>query len=73
LKRRKVTKPKPFLRVEQFYALVELITEPYATMVYVAVFTAFRVSELTGILWRNVHPDSITAEQRYSRGVFGDN
>ena len=37
---------KPFIRPEQFTALVELIQEPYATMVYVAVYTGLRVSEL---------------------------
>jgi integrase len=64
LKKRKLTKPKPFIRVDQFYALLELIAEPYATMVYVAVFSALRVSELAGMLWRNVRADSITIEQR---------
>ena len=68
LRRRKLIRPKPFLRVDQFFALLELIAEPYATMVYVAAFTALRVSELAGLLWRNVHADSITIEQRYSRG-----
>ena len=72
LKKRKLTKPKPFVRVEQFYALLELIAEPYATMVYVAVFTALRVSELAGLLWRNVHADSITVEQRYCRGDWDE-
>jgi len=68
LKKRKLFRPKPFIRVDEFYALLELIAEPYATMVYVAVFTALRVSELAGLLWRNVHADSITVEQRHSRG-----
>ena len=72
LKKRKLTKPKPFIRVDQFYALLELIAEPYATMVYVAVFTALRVSELAGLLWRNVHADSITVEQRYCRGDWDE-
>ncbi len=72
LKKRKLTKPKPFIRVEQFYALLELVTEPYATMIYVAVFTALRVSELAGLLWRNVHADSITVEQRYCRGDWDE-
>ena len=35
---------KPFLRPEQFAALVEVIPEPYASMVYVAVLTGLRVS-----------------------------
>ncbi len=30
--------------------------------------TALRVSELTGLWWRNVHAPSITIEERYSRG-----
>ena len=72
LKKRKLTKPKPFLRVDQFHDLLELLAEPYATMVYVAAFTALRVSELAGLLWRNVHADSITIEQRYSRGDWDE-
>jgi integrase len=68
LKKRKLTKAKPFIWVEQFYALLALIPEPYATMVYVAVFTGLRVSELAGLAWRNIHADSISIEQRYSRG-----
>jgi len=68
LKRRRLTKPKPFVRVEQFYPFLAMLAEPYATMVYVAVFTGLRVSELAGLLWRNVHADSITIEQRYCRG-----
>jgi integrase len=72
LKKRKLTRPKPFIRVDQFYSLLELIAEPYGTMAYVAVFTALRVSELAGLLWRNVHADSITIEQRYSRGDWDE-
>jgi hypothetical protein len=37
LRKRKLTKPKPFIRVDLFNCLVESIMEPYATMVYVAV------------------------------------
>jgi integrase len=72
LKKRKLTKPKPFIRVNLFYALLAMIAEPYATMVYVAVFTGLRVSELAGLLWRNVHADSITVEQRYCRGDWDE-
>ena len=64
------SKPKPYIRIDQFYALLKLIVEPYASMVYVAVFTGLRVSELAGLLWRNVHADSISVEQRYCRGDF---
>jgi integrase len=70
LKRRKPKGPKPFLRIEQFYNLLDATAEPYATMIYVAVFTALRVSELSGLRWRNVHATSITVEERYSRGDF---
>jgi integrase len=70
LKRRKPSRPKPFLRIEQFYLLLQAIPEPYATMVYVAVFSGLRVSEQAGLRWRNVHATSITIEERYSRGDF---
>ena len=69
LKRRQ-NRRKPFLRAEQFFALLEAITEPYATMIYVAAFTALRVSELAALRWRNIGARSITVEERYSRGDF---
>jgi len=62
---------KPFIRPEQFEALVALIAEPYATMVYVAVLTGLRVSELVALRWRNVHADAITIDERYCRGDWG--
>jgi integrase len=49
------TKAKPWITRAQFDALIELIAEPYASMVCVAVFTGLRVSELAGLRWRNVH------------------
>ena len=72
LKKRRVNKPKRFLRIGQFFQLLELIAEPYATMVYVAVFVGLRVSELAGLRWRNIHVDSITIEQRFSRGDWDE-
>lgn len=68
---RKAKRSKPYITPSQFAALVELIAEPYATMVYVAVYTGLRVSELIGLRWRNVGPDSITIEERYCRGDWG--
>jgi integrase len=68
---RKGKRSKPFITPVQFSALNELIAEPYATMVYVAVFTGLRVSELIGLRWRNVGIDSITVEERYCRGDWG--
>jgi len=36
---------KPYIAPEQFQALLALIAEPYATMVFVAVYVGLRVSE----------------------------
>jgi integrase len=62
---------KPYVTPEQFHALMNLMAEPYATMIFVAVYTGFRVSELVGLRWRNVHADSITIDERYTRGDWG--
>jgi len=72
LKKRRLNKPKPFLRIGEFYALLELLQEPYATMVYVAAFTGLRVSELAGLKWRTIGENSITVEERYSRGDWDE-
>jgi integrase len=40
-------------------------------MVYVAVYTGLRISELIGLRWKNVHEDSIRIEERYCRGDWG--
>jgi integrase len=61
-------RPKPTITPLQFSNLVQLVTEPYATMIYVAVWTGLRVSELIGLKWRCIHDDSITIEERYCRG-----
>src|SRR5204862_6501186 len=45
---------KPFITPEQFTALVNLIAEPYASLVYVAVYTGLRVSEFLGLKWGDV-------------------
>jgi integrase len=68
---RRGKRSKPFVTPAQFSALVELVAEPYATMVYVAVYTGLRVSELIGLRWRNVGADSIAVEERYCRGDWG--
>ncbi len=72
LKRRRMVRAKPVLEVDDFFRLSAMIAEPYATMVYVAVFTGLRVSELAGLVWRNVHVDSITIDRRYSRGDWDE-
>jgi integrase len=70
-KKKKGKRSKPWITQQQFSILVELIPEPYATMIYVAVYTGLRVSELIGLCWRNINEDSITIEQRYCRGDLG--
>ncbi|MCE5311432.1 MAG: hypothetical protein LLG20_27665 [Acidobacteriales bacterium] len=47
--RGKGKKMKPWITRPQFSLLAEMISEPYATMVYVAVHTGLRVSELVGL------------------------
>jgi len=64
-------KTKPYVSPEKFAALLALIPEPYSTMVYVAVYTGLRISELIGLRWRNVHPDSMTVDERCWRGDWG--
>jgi len=61
-------RPKPVITPDQFNQLVDCIPEPYATMVYVSVWTGLRVSELIGLKWRCIHEDAITIEERYCRG-----
>ena len=61
-------RPKPTITPEQFANLVQLVSEPYATMIFVAVWTGLRVSEVIGLKWRCIHADSITIEERFCRG-----
>jgi integrase len=68
---KKGKKSKPYVTPDQFEVFVARIREPYASMVYVAVYTGLRVSELVGLRWRNVHADSITIAERYCRGDWG--
>jgi integrase len=62
---------KPYLTIQQFSHLIGLIPEPYASMVYVAIYTGLRVSELAGLRWDDIHEDSITIDERYCRGDWG--
>jgi integrase len=65
------TRVKPFLEPSKFLAFLALIPEPYSTMVYVAVYTGLRASELIGLKWGSVGADSITVAERYCRGDWG--
>ena len=71
LDRRGKRHSKPVVTFEQFERLLARIPEPYATIVYVAIYTGLRVSELAGLRWNDVHPDSITVDERYCRGDWG--
>jgi integrase len=62
---------KPYITPQQFNTLAELMPEPYASMVFVSVWTGLRVSELIGLRWKNVRADSITVEERCCRGDWG--
>ena len=55
---------KPYLTPQQFELLVELIPEPYASMVHVAIYTGLRVSELAGLRWNDIGASSITIVAR---------
>ncbi len=68
---KKGRRAKPYITPQQFQGLIALMSEPYASMIFVAVYTGFRVSEIVGLRWRNVHEDSITIDERYSRGDWG--
>ncbi len=62
---------KPYLTPIQFDELLQAIPEPYATMVYVAIYTGLRVSELAALRWDDIHQESITIDERYCRGDWG--
>lgn len=62
---------KPVISYDECENLLALIPEPYATMIYVAIWTGLRVSELIGLRWEDVHADSITIDERYCRGDWG--
>ena len=59
---------KPHLSPEQFSKLIAKIPEPYATMVYTAIYTGIRVSELAALRWEDIGDSSMTIDERYCRG-----
>jgi len=69
--RRGRKRSKPYVTPEQFDELIGLISEPYATMVYVAIYTGLRVSELAGLRWDDIGANSITIDERFCRGDWG--
>jgi len=70
-RRKQARRTKPYVTPRQFESLIRHIPEPYASMVYVAIYTGLRASELIGLRWRNVHQNAITIEERCCRGDWG--
>lgn len=69
--RRGKRRHKPYLTPALFEALIAKIPEPYASMVFVAIYTGLRVSELAGLRWNDVHENGITIDERFCRGDWG--
>jgi integrase len=69
--RRGRRRDKPYLTPAQFDELLARIPEPYATMVYVGIYTGLRVSELAGLRWNDIHENGITIDERFCRGDWG--
>lgn len=61
-------KTKPHLTPEEFERMVAIVREPYATMIYTAVYSGLRPSELNGLRADDVHDDSIVVDERCCRG-----
>jgi len=70
-RRKQGKRSKPYLTPQQFETLIGHIPEPYASMVFVAIYTGLRASELIGLRWRNVHENALTVEERCCRGDWG--
>lgn len=64
-------KPKPHISPEQAAAILELVAEPYATMIFVAVNTGMLPSEIAALRWKDVLEDSLIIDERYCRGEWG--
>ena len=56
----KRTKKAVVLTVAQFYLILNLLPEPYRTMVLVAQCTGLRVEELLALPWENIHFDTLS-------------
>jgi integrase len=55
------------LTVEQYFAVLKLLPEPYHTMVIVAQCLGLRVSEILALQWQDIHFDELT--MRVTRAV----
>jgi integrase len=68
---KKTNRSKPYVPPDKFLSLLCLIPEPYSTMVFTAVYSGLRASELIGLRWKNVLADSIMVEEKFCRGEWG--
>jgi integrase len=59
---------KPTITPEQFHWLIEIIAEPYRTMILTATLSGLRVSELLALKWRCITDSGISVEERFYRG-----
>ena len=62
---------KPYVTPELFDELLSRIPEPYASMVFLAIYTGLRVSEVVGLRWNDLHDSAITIDERFCRGDWG--
>jgi len=62
---------KPYVTPSQFDQLLLSIPEPYSSMVFVAIYTGLRVSEVIGLRWNDLHESAITIDERCCRGDWG--
>lgn len=71
---RRGCKEKPYITPPQFDMLLDLIPEPYATMVYVAIYTGLRVSELIALRWNDIDITLMTIriDERCCRGDWDE-
>ncbi len=65
-------KRKAHISPEEFFRLLQALPEPYATMVFVAVFSGLRISEVIGLKWEDVGEDSLTVDERCCRGDWSE-
>jgi integrase len=68
---KRTARHKHYLTPEQFDELLHHIPEPYSSMLYVAIWSGLRVSELVGLKWNDVGPESIMVDERFCRGDWG--
>ena len=82
--RRGKRRSKPYVTPQQFDEILNQMSEPYASMVYVEVFTGLRVSEIIGLRWNDLRSEehidaegvkrmryTISIDERFCRGYWG--